>query len=150
MEKRQRSWFFTLNNYKKEDIHNYTQILSNSEYIFQEEKGKNGTPHLQGCIRFKNGKSFSAVKKLLGNKPHIEPCRNWKHSKMYCCKEDTRNGAIYTNIKRELVAEVPITIRNRMIELMVNRMVDSTIDSFEYQPTMDPPPVSITDLSDED
>lgn len=101
---RSRNWCFTLNNYTETDItqlHTVFDILK-SEYIFQEEKGENGTPHLQGFFKLKNAKSFSAVKKSIGIiKIHLEKCKNVKASIKYCQKEDTKNGKLYTNMNLE-------------------------------------------------
>jgi len=91
-----RNWCFTLNNYTQEDIKNFCS--SNYNYVFQEETGKNGTPHLQGVIMYNNARTFTHMKKL-NNKCHWEPCRNKQASISYCSKNDTRTGQIYTNIK---------------------------------------------------
>lgn len=99
--KRLRTWFFTLNNYSKDNITQITQafLKKNIKYIFQEEKGEEGTPHLQGCFRMTAGKTLSAVKKMIGIKEiHLEGCRDWRNSIRYCCKEETRIGDIYKNI----------------------------------------------------
>ena len=53
-------WCFTLNNYTTEDIENILGSIgsdgstfgSKPKYIFQEEEGEEGTPHLQGYINF--------------------------------------------------------------------------------------------------
>lgn len=95
---RARSWTFTVNNYEDEEVHNYTRTFDNlGKYIFQEEMGENKTPHLQGVITFKNAKTFSAVKKIIP-RAHIEKCKSLVASRLYCQKEDTRIGEIYTNI----------------------------------------------------
>ena len=60
-----RAWVFTVNNYTEE---NYTEVLK-LEYKYlcvgREVGAKNGTPHLQGYIEFKDGKTFTKMKKLL-------------------------------------------------------------------------------------
>jgi len=60
--------------------------------VWQVEKGKEGTEHIQGYIRFKGKPRGSAIDKMLGNKhPHLEECRgNEQQCKDYCTKEDTR------------------------------------------------------------
>lgn len=97
-----RSWFFTLNNYKEKDITHYTECFSKygNKYIFQEEIGKNGTPHLQGCFNMKDTWTLKRLKELLGKEVHLEICRNFKAAQRYCCKEETRNGEIFTNIEK--------------------------------------------------
>ncbi len=98
--KKGRNWCFTLNNYSESEILSLTQDEKNEyEYIFQEEVGENGTPHLQGLICFKNARSFESVKKLVSPRCHLEYCRNKNASIKYCSKEDTRKGKIYSNMQ---------------------------------------------------
>ncbi len=96
---RSRSWCFTLNNYTIDNINTLTHpdfILIVNKFCFQEEIGKNENKHLQGVINFKSARHFETMKKLLP-KAHWEQCRNLKRSLMYCSKEETRNGKIYTH-----------------------------------------------------
>lgn len=90
-----RNWTFTLNNYTQEDIKSICD--SKYQYIFQEEKGSQGTPHLQGLLSSTNAISFNSVKKLLP-KAHIEVCKNKIASIQYCQKNSTRVGKIFTNV----------------------------------------------------
>lgn len=96
---RNRNYCFTLNNYIAEDIDTITQAFSDkkAKYIFQEETGKEGTPHLQGSVFFENAMSFNKIKKILP-KAHIEICKNKMASINYCQKGETRTGEIYTNM----------------------------------------------------
>ena len=87
-------WVFTLNNYTKEDINSFSSNSSIKRYIFQEETGENGTPHLQGYLEFSTKKRPKSVFKT--DKIHWEKCKSVKASIEYCCKEDTRTGEIYT------------------------------------------------------
>ncbi len=97
------SYCFTLNNYTANDIENLLYDFKNSVcYCFQEEKGENGTPHLQGVVKWKLQRSFKTMKKI-NSKIHWERCRNIKQSVLYCCKDDTRNGQIWkSNISKYL------------------------------------------------
>jgi len=101
-----RAWCFTLNNYMEAEV---LKLQSDKyQYVFQEETGENGTPHLQGVIRFKEPVRFTAVKKLNG-RAHWEKCKNWNASLKYCSKVETRSGNVYSNIPQmSLVPEVPI------------------------------------------
>ncbi len=92
-----RTWCFTLNNYNEEDIKNLLEAFKKCRYVFQEEKGDEGTEHLQGCVTFKNQVYFSKVKEIC-EKAHWEVARNTIKAREYCRKEDSRNGKIYTNI----------------------------------------------------
>lgn len=92
---RYRSYCFTLNNYTVEDVKSIQKL--NCKYCFQEEKGENKTPHLQGVLYFKNPRSFNSIKKMLP-RAHIEKTINFHASVRYCSKEDTRCGHLYTNL----------------------------------------------------
>ncbi len=96
---RARTWCFTLNNYKEEDLvsmsHNKWSDMEISRFVFQEEIGEeNKTPHLQGMVQFKNQVSFTSLKEF-HDKIRWSKCKNLKASIKYCSKEDTRNGKIY-------------------------------------------------------
>ena len=55
-----KGWFFTLNNYTEEDLTKILEFLESGKvdkYAMQEEKGEEGTPHLQGQLMLKkNGR----------------------------------------------------------------------------------------------
>lgn len=94
-DQKSRGWCFTLNNYTKEDIKNL--MSHKADYVFQEETGEKGTPHLQGFIYFANAISFKSIKDKIP-KAHIEPAKNKIASIRYCSKIETRTGKIYANI----------------------------------------------------
>lgn len=99
-------WCFTLNNYTEDDIKEFKFHSSIKNYVFQEETGKNGTPHLQGYIRFKKK---TRPKNLFNIRTHWEKCRNVKASIEYCQKKETRTGEVFSNIPRKY--EVNIDLR---------------------------------------
>ena len=88
-------WCFTLNNYTVDEIQEIKEINSSivPRYVFQEEKGENGTEHLQGYVQFKSKVRPKGIFK--NKKIHWEKCRNVKASIAYCQKEDTRNGKVW-------------------------------------------------------
>lgn len=60
-----KSWVFTYNNYKEEDIPVIAAWEDVAKMTVGQEVGKKtGTPHLQGAVTFKTAKRFSSVKKL--------------------------------------------------------------------------------------
>lgn len=92
-------WCFTINNYTANDIDDIKNCSSIKRYIFQEETGKCGTPHLQGYIEFKKKvRPMSIFKK---NNIHWEKTRDINASISYCSKPETRSGNIFTNIKMD-------------------------------------------------
>jgi len=106
-ELRARAWVFTVNNYTDEHIKSIVDTV-NTAYVFQEEKGENGTPHLQGYIYFKSARKFSQVKQLLST-AHWEKCKSKEDAIKYCQKEETRNGRIWIKgVKKIVKIEDPI------------------------------------------
>jgi len=93
-----RNWAFTLNNPMEAEKKN----LQNDDYayIFQEETGKEGTPHLQGTICLKMPQALSYMKKI-NARAHWEVCKNKHASINYCRKGETRTGDLYTNMDME-------------------------------------------------
>ncbi|GAC77845.1 replication protein, partial [uncultured marine virus] len=87
-------WCFTLNNYTIEDIELICSNSSIEKYIFQEEVGELGTPHLQGYMKFKTKVRPKSVFKT--NKISWGKTKDIKASIVYCQKEDTRAGKIFT------------------------------------------------------
>lgn len=59
--------------------------------IAQPERGKDGTPHIQGLVGWKTGKRFSTLKKVAPG-IHWERPRSPAHCATYCSKEDTKDG----------------------------------------------------------
>lgn len=89
-------FFFTFNNYAKSDIDTLNAKFRDicKSYVFQEEKGESGTPHLQGCIWLKKKMRWTEFN--LPKQIHWEKVINWNESVKYCSKEETRNGDIYS------------------------------------------------------
>lgn len=90
---RARAWCFTLNNpLISGDA--FCEFLRTNErirgFVFQLERGENGTSHFQGYLQFKNQCGFNAVKTLLPT-AHIEKAQGTpEQNHAYCTKEDTR------------------------------------------------------------
>lgn len=86
-------WTFTLNNYDEHDEQAIKSLYESGQvqyYVFGRELGEEGTPHLQGFISFKTRKRFETVKRLLGDRYHIEQrLRNSTNEKAAAyCKKD--------------------------------------------------------------
>lgn len=108
---RNRAFSFTLNNYTEEEVKDILSTFTNNEvsYLFQEEKGAEGTPHLQGCFKTKNPMDFKSVKSWMP-RAHLEKAKNWRSLIKYCCKQETRVGRVFhsDDIKVPEVAEDPL------------------------------------------
>jgi len=104
-KKEYRQLFWTWNNYSEDDLKGikaWFDSRKNLEYIFQQEIGETGTPHLQGCFNSKSSISFDFLKKKFP-KVHWEPVISWNASIEYCSKSLTRdpNGQTYSNFTRK-------------------------------------------------
>lgn len=109
---RARYWHITINNYTETDLAQLAQLLLIADkYVWQEERGENGTPHIQGHICFKNPRDFKKIQKALP-RAHIEKVRNIEASKKYCQKLETRNGELHikgfkkTISKKQMVLDI--------------------------------------------
>lgn len=89
--------FFTFNNYDRSEDINMLKLIFEEYcymYAFQEEKGENGTPHLQGvisCHKKMRDTEFGLPKKI-----HWERVINITKSYIYCTKKETRVGDVFT------------------------------------------------------
>lgn len=89
-------WFFTWNNYTKENIESLKALDSSKVPFlrFQTEIGESGTPHLQGCLSF-------AVKSrpmgMLSQQVHWEKTKCQASAPAYCHKDETYDGTCRYN-----------------------------------------------------
>lgn len=85
-------WCFTLNNYDETELVSLRQSLSQKEIryaIFGKEVGDSGTPHLQGYLSSTKAKRLSGVKKLVGDRAHVEVAKgDERQNRSYCSKSD--------------------------------------------------------------
>lgn len=118
-------WFFTFNNYSPDDIFiletKFKQICV--KYIFQEETGEAGTPHLQGTIQLKKKMRWTQFN--LDKRIHWEKAKNIEACFNYCQKDNTRTGKIYRyGIRKPLKLINP----NREFQKLILEIVDSEPD----------------------
>lgn len=135
-ESRARCWSFTLNNHTDEDVAQlHTSVFPQCDkYVVQEEVGEGGTPHLQGFLHFKSGRTFTTVKKLLPS-AHIEVARNRYAAAKYCEKTETSTGrrwkSGYEPKKRlcrdPLADKVPYPWQDEILHLIETEPDDRTI-----------------------
>lgn len=104
---RSRGWCFTFNNATEADTTAVLDHAAVSEacYVIQEERGANGTPHLQGFLYFKNQVSFSTLRQW-DQRIHWERTASVTASVRYCSDPAKRTGRIwsrgYTVTSRDL------------------------------------------------
>lgn len=63
-------------------------------YIFQEERGEEGTPHLQGYVHYKHQVARATLKQW-NLRLHLEPARCIKSSVAYCSDPAKRHGRLW-------------------------------------------------------
>ncbi len=121
-------WCFTLNNYTEDEVKDI--IGSNTKrFVFQEEIGEKGTPHLQGYIELpEKGRPMESFD---NKRIHWEKTRSAKASIKYCSKEETRSGKIYTKGVRipkkiKIIKDLYIW-QERIVEMLKHEPDDRTI-----------------------
>lgn len=85
-----KTFVFTLNNYDEAELESLRKGLqAEARYaIVGKEVGESGTPHLQGYVSFSKTKRFTGVKKLVGDRAHIEKAKGNEQSNFdYCSKQ---------------------------------------------------------------
>lgn len=98
-----RSWVFTVNNYSADYIDRLKLLGENERMpvrylVVGREVGAEGTPHLQGCITFKDHKRRNAVSLLIPG-AYVAVARSVVHARKYCTKEDPE-PLIIDNLKQ--------------------------------------------------
>jgi len=86
MSDRSRNWCFTLNNWTEEEFEAIKKIECRY-MIVGEEYSKEGTPHLQGFIIYKNARTFKEIKSTIP-KAHIEKCKGNAIQNIEYCRKD--------------------------------------------------------------
>lgn len=85
-----KAYCFTSNNYTANLVYQLKSLfgLGLCDYIvFQPERGLKGTPHLQGAVYFKNGKTLSAATKVLGRSSLTKMLGSFDQNYQYCTKK---------------------------------------------------------------
>lgn len=105
-------WCFTFNNFEVEQVEQMEQILRHEckWYVFQEEVGKEGTPHLQGTLCLKVKQRLTQLKKIIDPSIHWEPTKSVKASLVYCTKKETATGKLYVygiDVPEPILVEEP-------------------------------------------
>lgn len=99
-------WFFTMKiDDDPEEQRNELEFLwktlkdHTKEFIFQLERGEGGLIHYQGCFSLVLKRRLSEVKNMIGLPPkiHLEPCKDWRASVLYCSKNETKLAGPWTS-----------------------------------------------------
>lgn len=91
-----RNWCWTFNNPTDECVSRIRSLEGDTSIKYlrcMPERGDSGTLHLQGFVMFKNGRTLSGVKRLLGNTVHLEVMRGTVSQALeYVEKEDSTSA----------------------------------------------------------
>lgn len=90
-----KKWVFTYNNYNSSIRSELNELFTEicEKFMFQEEKGENGTPHLQGFCIFKN--KIRPLSLKLDKSIHWEKMKGTvEQSIAYCSKSQTKKWRI--------------------------------------------------------
>lgn len=128
-------WCFTINNYTEEELNKLVQSLnSDDKYVIGKEVGKEGTPHLQGYIKFYRKCRLTALKKL-NERAHWEKCKgNEKDNVKYC----TKDGKYVTNMEiskpLKLIKDEQLYVWQKEIVAMVKEEPDDRSIYWYWEP----------------
>ncbi len=89
-----RHWFLTWNN-PPVDGKEILESLGANKYVFQLEKGKNGTLHWQGVFSFRSAKKWSTLDNKCRSTAVWAPCISVKDARRYCSKVRTSQGQTF-------------------------------------------------------
>lgn len=86
---RTRDWCITVNNPRDCDWEQARVLFRSGTlmyYVFGNETGESGTPHIQGYLEFKNPRYFNGIKKLWPT-AHVEPAKGSSDQASEYCKK---------------------------------------------------------------
>jgi len=91
---RHRGWHFVINNYTDDDIEQVESLKDVSLYVvYAFEVGeKNETPHIQGYVRFKDGKTGAALSKIITRAHNIAADGSAAQNRVYVVGPYEKNG----------------------------------------------------------
>lgn len=113
MAQKRRDYCYTLNNYTDDELVQL-RIIGCEYHVMGKEVGEKGTPHIQGYIRFRNARSFNAVRKLI-DRWHLIECRGSAADNIAYCTKDGNYEEIGTRPKQGKRVDLD-KIKNDIIE----------------------------------
>nr|WAE42369.1 MAG: replication associated protein [Cressdnaviricota sp.] len=100
-EKDSKRWLFTLNNYTLEEMEQMERYLRNNSegFIYGQEVGEEGTPHLQGYVEFKK-KMRMSENKTINKRIHWEIAKGDKQTNYNYCSKDGKFVSTLKGIRK--------------------------------------------------
>lgn len=91
MPSKARNWVFTVNNHTDEDqaqLKNFSNSEQCTYIVVGEEKGEEGTEHLQGYVELNGARTLQWCKRHVNARAHFEPRRGTGSEAATYCKKD--------------------------------------------------------------
>lgn len=106
-----KNWCFTLNNFTEKEIEDLISSFSSNcnKFIFENEIGEEGTPHLQGYIVFSKKRRPSELN--LSKRIHWEKCKGGEQDNINYCSKDYRGGVKNTKIWKSQNILIPVPVK---------------------------------------
>ena len=122
-----KGWCFTINNPTTTDFDNCVNLLDLAEYVvYGNETGEQGTPHIQGFVKFKHPQHLKRLKQLLP-RAHLEQQRGTAKQAADYCKKD--GDYVEHGVAPVLVLSVQEQYR-RCIQLAESGQLDTIKDEY--------------------
>lgn len=149
-----KSFCFTLNNYTEEEYNTLLKYFEKATYyVIGKEVGKQGTPHLQGYVEFKNSVLFKTLNNLC-KRTHWEIRRGTPVQASEYCKKDKEfieAGVLKQQGKRNDLEQIAVEIDDGSNLKEIAREYPSQFMKFhkgiekyillKYEDRVDPPEV---------
>lgn len=119
-------WMFTLNNWTSDEWTQWNQLFNNlgivDQYVCGKETGDQGTPHLQGYIKFQRRQRLVSIQRLFGVRAHWEVAKRPDIAIDYCSKD----GDFVSNIpiKKPISVQEPTRDWQRRLREKLERDPD--------------------------
>lgn len=117
---RAKHWQFTVNNYDEDNLlllRESAKLPCVRYLVFQQETSTTGTPHIQGFISLNSQQRLNQLKKLVGDRAHLEVAKgSAQQNRVYCSKSETATPGTF-----EEYGELPVGKqgkRNDLTELV--------------------------------
>lgn len=85
-------WCLTLNNWSEDELKQWREFgekgVEIDYFVYGQEVGESGTPHLQGFVTFKRRRTLRGVKRFLGDRVHAESAKGKPCQAAEYCKKD--------------------------------------------------------------
>lgn len=143
MSERIRNYCFTLNNYTIEELNTLEKLKCKYIIYGKEIAPETQTPHLQGFVIWEHAKSFSASKKSISPRVHLEAIKGTPYDNfLYCSKNGdyTERGdrpeKVGQGNRNDLLAIKKMVAQNISIKTLLQRNMIVNYQQLKYAETL--------------